>query len=71
MPIVALMARISRASVITMPSKPSSPRRRSRRTMGLVVAGRSSSAGTTMCAVMIDATPAEIAARNGGSAVRT
>ena len=70
-PMVALIARISSASVITIPSKPSSQRSRSWRITRLVVAGTSSSAGTRMCAVMIEAAPASIAARNGGSAFAT
>ena len=51
-----------------MPSNPSSVRRRSWRSSRLIVAGTSPRERTTMCAVMIDRTPASIAARNGTSA---
>ena len=65
---VWLIAFISSASVTTSPSKPRSSRSRSCRTGRLIVAGSSPSDRTTMCAVMMERTPAAIAARNGTSA---
>ena len=67
-PTVALIAFISSASVIATPVKPSSPRSTSPSSAELSVAGSSPISRTRMCAVMIAATPASIAARNGGSA---
>ena len=59
---------ISSASATTSPSKPSSlAQQAAAATRGFSVAGASPSAGTRTCAVMIDCTPAAIAARNGCS----
>ena len=59
-------------SVITTPSNRSCCRRIPVRIGRLNVAGSpdGSSAGTTMCAVMIDLMPARIAAWNGGRSIR-
>ena len=57
-PTEPLTARISRASVTTTPSKPSSPRRRSVITARLRVPGASSSPVTRMWAVITARTPA-------------
>src|SRR3989442_909994 len=53
------------------PSNPNSSRNRSRVIRGESVAGRSSSkAGTSTCAVIMNATSASIAARNGTNSTR-